>query len=182
MGDRLPALSEEDSAKLRGSFDFVGFNHYLILRIQSASSSKDSDHKLRDYYVDAAVQSSELTLNHALLSHSAFIPYTHRYEFGVVLASTVSEEELAAEPFYALLMQIHFWPLRRYCTVQRKTFSSCSTPARIDALVSCYRFVHATSTLMPCAAAGPHRVSSMGTGEDAGAPEAQLREPSGHDP
>lgn len=59
VGDRLPAFSAEDSAKLRGSFDFVGFNHYLILRVQSASEKKDSGHKWRDYYVDAAVQSTE---------------------------------------------------------------------------------------------------------------------------
>jgi len=41
VGDRLPALSMEDLARLSGSFDFVGFNHYLILRVQSLSK-KDS--------------------------------------------------------------------------------------------------------------------------------------------
>ena len=60
VGDRLPALSAEDSAKLRGSFDFVGFNHYLILRVRSSpEKKKDSGHRLGDYYVDAAVQSTE---------------------------------------------------------------------------------------------------------------------------
>ncbi|XP_062199058.1 beta-glucosidase 32-like [Phragmites australis] len=54
VGDRLPRLAEEESAKVRGSFDFVGFNHYLILRVQSAEI--DSAQKLGDYYVDAAVQ------------------------------------------------------------------------------------------------------------------------------
>ncbi|XP_066397533.1 beta-glucosidase 32-like [Miscanthus floridulus] len=56
VGDRLPALSAEDSAKLRGSFDFVGFNHYLILRVRSSPEKKDSGRRLGDYYVDAAVQ------------------------------------------------------------------------------------------------------------------------------
>jgi beta-glucosidase len=53
VGDRLPALSVEDSAKLRWSFDFVGFNHYLILRVRSSSEKKDSGQRLGDYYVDA---------------------------------------------------------------------------------------------------------------------------------
>ena len=58
VGDRLPALSTEDLARLSGSFDFVGFNHYLILRVRS-SPEKDSGQRLGDYYVDAAVQSTE---------------------------------------------------------------------------------------------------------------------------
>ncbi|OEL29194.1 Beta-glucosidase 32 [Dichanthelium oligosanthes] len=56
VGDRLPRLSVEESARLRGSFDFVGFNHYLILRIESSEEKKDSGQKSRDYYVDAGVQ------------------------------------------------------------------------------------------------------------------------------
>ncbi|TVU08773.1 hypothetical protein EJB05_42185 [Eragrostis curvula] len=54
VGDRLPRLSAEESAKVRGSFDFVGFNHYIVMRIRSAET--DSGWKPRDYYVDAAVQ------------------------------------------------------------------------------------------------------------------------------
>jgi beta-glucosidase len=33
VGDRLPHLAAEESARVRGSFDFVGFNHYLIMRV-----------------------------------------------------------------------------------------------------------------------------------------------------
>ncbi|KAL6655258.1 hypothetical protein ACP70R_006084 [Stipagrostis hirtigluma subsp. patula] len=54
VGDRLPALTAAEAAQVRGSFDFVGINHYLILRVRSAEAGANP--KLRDYYVDAAVQ------------------------------------------------------------------------------------------------------------------------------
>ncbi|KAL6846781.1 hypothetical protein ACP4OV_024229 [Aristida adscensionis] len=53
VGDRLPVLKLEESEKVRGSFDFVGFNHYLIMRVQADINSRQ---KFRDYYVDAAIQ------------------------------------------------------------------------------------------------------------------------------
>ncbi|CAN6167615.1 unnamed protein product [Urochloa humidicola] len=58
VGDRLPRLSAQESARVRGSFDFVGFNHYLIIRVRSSGEEEeeDSGHKWKDYYVDAAVQ------------------------------------------------------------------------------------------------------------------------------
>ena len=59
VGDRLPRLSAEESAAVRGAFDFVGFNHYLILRVRSAGEEEDSGQRPRDYYVDAAVQGNE---------------------------------------------------------------------------------------------------------------------------
>ena len=60
VGGRLPRLSAEESAAVRGSFDFVGFNHYLILRVRSSGEEEeDSGQRSRDYYVDAAVQGNE---------------------------------------------------------------------------------------------------------------------------
>ncbi|XP_044382128.1 beta-glucosidase 32 [Triticum aestivum] len=61
VGRRLPALPAPESAKVRGSFDFIGFNHYLIMRARSIDTS--SGQEPRDYYVDAAVQnpSSDIT-------------------------------------------------------------------------------------------------------------------------
>lgn len=56
VGDRLPRLSAEESALARGSFDFVGVNHYLIVRIRS---SPEEEEEPKDYYVDAGVQSNE---------------------------------------------------------------------------------------------------------------------------
>jgi beta-glucosidase len=52
-GSRLPGLTMEQSKKVSGSFDFVGFNHYpdtLTRADESAFSLKQ-----RDYYADAAV-------------------------------------------------------------------------------------------------------------------------------
>ncbi|RCV12447.1 hypothetical protein SETIT_2G270500v2 [Setaria italica] len=58
VGDRLPRLSAEESARARGSFDFVGFNHYLILRVRSSAEEEE----LKDYYVDAGVQNPLLAI------------------------------------------------------------------------------------------------------------------------
>ncbi|KAJ1290379.1 hypothetical protein BS78_02G238500 [Paspalum vaginatum] len=55
VGDRLPRLSVAESARARGSFDFVVFNHYLILRVRSAERDEASQEP-RDHYADAAVQ------------------------------------------------------------------------------------------------------------------------------
>lgn len=41
VGNRLLALSVEVLVKVCGSFDFVGFNHYLILRVR-VFGKKDS--------------------------------------------------------------------------------------------------------------------------------------------
>ncbi|CAN6182926.1 unnamed protein product, partial [Urochloa humidicola] len=50
-------LSVEESTRVRGSFDFVGFNHYLIIRVRSSGEEEDDPgQKFRDYYVDAGVQ------------------------------------------------------------------------------------------------------------------------------
>jgi beta-glucosidase len=57
VGARLPALTAPESEKIRGSFDFVGFNHYLILRVRSIHA--DSIQNPVDYYVDAAVESND---------------------------------------------------------------------------------------------------------------------------
>jgi beta-glucosidase len=57
VGARLPALTAAESEKIRGSFDFVGFNHHLILRVRSIHA--DSIQNPVDYYVDAAVESND---------------------------------------------------------------------------------------------------------------------------
>ncbi|KAM0838766.1 hypothetical protein ACQ4PT_060750 [Festuca glaucescens] len=54
VGDRLPALTAQESEKVHGSFDFIGFNHYLIMRVRSIDT--DSSQNPVDYYGDAAVQ------------------------------------------------------------------------------------------------------------------------------
>ncbi|KAE8776441.1 Beta-glucosidase 6 [Hordeum vulgare] len=51
VGARLPDFTAEQSQKLPGSFDFVGFNHYIVVRARAHESAFDL--KQRDYYADA---------------------------------------------------------------------------------------------------------------------------------
>uniref|UniRef100_A0A0E0M394 4-hydroxy-7-methoxy-3-oxo-3,4-dihydro-2H-1,4-benzoxazin-2-yl glucosidebeta-D-glucosidase n=1 Tax=Oryza punctata TaxID=4537 RepID=A0A0E0M394_ORYPU len=48
VGDRLPSITASDSEKIRGSFDFIGINHYFVVFVQSSDANYDQ--KLRDYY------------------------------------------------------------------------------------------------------------------------------------
>ncbi|KAF3338343.1 beta-glucosidase 31-like protein [Carex littledalei] len=54
VGSRLPSLSEEDSRRVKGSFDFVGFNHYSVWYVQADTSQLENP--VRDYMLDAAVK------------------------------------------------------------------------------------------------------------------------------
>uniref|UniRef100_A0A0E0ETQ4 4-hydroxy-7-methoxy-3-oxo-3,4-dihydro-2H-1,4-benzoxazin-2-yl glucosidebeta-D-glucosidase n=1 Tax=Oryza meridionalis TaxID=40149 RepID=A0A0E0ETQ4_9ORYZ len=56
VGARLPSITASDSEKIRGSFDFIGINHYNVIFVQSIDTD---DQKLRDYYVDAGVQGED---------------------------------------------------------------------------------------------------------------------------
>ncbi|KAF0914116.1 hypothetical protein E2562_026512 [Oryza meyeriana var. granulata] len=53
VGSRLPSITASQSEKIRGSFDFIGINHYFVVRVQC---DEGNGPKLRDYYVDAGVQ------------------------------------------------------------------------------------------------------------------------------
>ncbi|XP_020089298.1 beta-glucosidase 31-like [Ananas comosus] len=61
VGSRLPSFSKEESKRLRGSFDFIGFNHYIVFYVQADLSTLNL--KERDYYADAAVKLSLLNGN-----------------------------------------------------------------------------------------------------------------------
>lgn len=54
VGSRLPSLSEEDSRRVKGSFDFVGFNHYVVFYVEADMSQLEK--QVRDYKLDAAVK------------------------------------------------------------------------------------------------------------------------------
>uniref|UniRef100_A0ACD5XZX4 Uncharacterized protein n=1 Tax=Avena sativa TaxID=4498 RepID=A0ACD5XZX4_AVESA len=54
VGDRLPSFTAQESEKVCESFDFVGFNHYLIMRVRSIGTG--SSQNPVDYYGDAAVE------------------------------------------------------------------------------------------------------------------------------
>ncbi|KAE8800751.1 Beta-glucosidase 6 [Hordeum vulgare] len=51
VGARLPDFTAEQSKKLHGSFDFAGFNHYLVVRARAHESAFNM--KQRDYYAYA---------------------------------------------------------------------------------------------------------------------------------
>nr|XP_043635777.1 beta-glucosidase 11-like [Erigeron canadensis] len=51
-GNRIPSFTKLESERIKGSFDFVGINHYSILYIQDNPSSLETD--VRDVAVDMA--------------------------------------------------------------------------------------------------------------------------------
>ncbi|KAK3123234.1 hypothetical protein QOZ80_8AG0626880 [Eleusine coracana subsp. coracana] len=53
-GSRLPTLTDEVSARVRGSFDFVGINHYGALEVEADLSQLKQT--LRDYTADTAAK------------------------------------------------------------------------------------------------------------------------------
>ena len=54
VGSRLPSFTAEELKRVQGSFDFVGFNHYIAVYVKADLSQLD--HSLRDYMGDAAVK------------------------------------------------------------------------------------------------------------------------------
>nr|CAB3453926.1 unnamed protein product [Digitaria exilis] len=53
VGSRLPSFTDEERKQVKGCFDFVGFNHYMVIYVKADLSRLDQ--KLRDYMFDAAV-------------------------------------------------------------------------------------------------------------------------------
>lgn len=53
---RLPSFSKEESKRLKGSFDFIGFNHYTAFYVESSTSHYDKNE--RDYVRDVAAKIS----------------------------------------------------------------------------------------------------------------------------
>uniref|UniRef100_A0A0E0M390 4-hydroxy-7-methoxy-3-oxo-3,4-dihydro-2H-1,4-benzoxazin-2-yl glucosidebeta-D-glucosidase n=2 Tax=Oryza punctata TaxID=4537 RepID=A0A0E0M390_ORYPU len=54
VGSRLPSFTDEESKRILGSYDFVGFNHYVAIFVRADLSKLDQS--LRDYMDDAAVK------------------------------------------------------------------------------------------------------------------------------
>ncbi|CAM0952362.1 unnamed protein product [Alopecurus aequalis] len=57
VGARLPALTAEQSKQVSGSFDFIGINQYLVIRVQAEESAFNL--KQRDFYADAATSQNQ---------------------------------------------------------------------------------------------------------------------------
>ncbi|KAG8057364.1 hypothetical protein GUJ93_ZPchr0002g25112 [Zizania palustris] len=54
VGSRLPTFTDKESKRVLGSFDFVGFNHYIVISVKADLSKLDQS--LRDYMADSAVK------------------------------------------------------------------------------------------------------------------------------
>lgn len=54
VGTRIPVFTEHESGLVKGSFDFLGVNHYTATRIKDNPSSLKMD--IRDFNADIAVQ------------------------------------------------------------------------------------------------------------------------------
>jgi beta-glucosidase len=57
VGSRLPVLSDEDSRRIKGSYDFIGLNHYATIPVQADMSQLEN--QFRDYIHDVAVKISK---------------------------------------------------------------------------------------------------------------------------
>ncbi|KAJ3699882.1 hypothetical protein LUZ61_003587 [Rhynchospora tenuis] len=56
VGSRLPAFTKGQSKRMKGSFDFIGLNHYITLYVMDYSNKTNSGP--RDYAADTMVQTS----------------------------------------------------------------------------------------------------------------------------
>jgi beta-glucosidase/6-phospho-beta-glucosidase/beta-galactosidase len=65
VGSRLPTFTDEEAARVRGSFDFVGFNHYIVVYVKADLGRLDD--QVRDYMGDAAVKYDSKNLSRAFL-------------------------------------------------------------------------------------------------------------------
>jgi beta-glucosidase len=66
VGSRLPSFTDEEAKRVKGSFDFVGFNHYFAIYVKADLSRLDE--KVRDYMADAAVAYDSKNLRALLLA------------------------------------------------------------------------------------------------------------------
>ncbi|KAJ1690384.1 hypothetical protein LUZ63_014539 [Rhynchospora breviuscula] len=66
-GSRLPIFTEEESSRVKGSFDFIGINHYYYLLVQDDPSQLENP--VRDYTRDAAVKTPSFGRLHKKAYH-----------------------------------------------------------------------------------------------------------------
>ena len=71
VGSRLPSFTGEELKRVLGSFDFVGFNHYIALYVKADLSKLDDE--LRDYMGDAAVKYESKNSNNLKSYHVLYV-------------------------------------------------------------------------------------------------------------
>ena len=62
VGSRLPSFTYAESSQVKGSFDFIGVNHYITMYVKDNPSSVNTED--RDAMADMAVQLTSMFLTH----------------------------------------------------------------------------------------------------------------------
>ena len=62
VGSRLPSFTYAESSQVKGSFDFIGVNHYITMYVNNNPSSLNMED--RDVLADMAVQFTSMFLTH----------------------------------------------------------------------------------------------------------------------
>nr|BAO04173.1 hypothetical protein [Delphinium grandiflorum] len=75
VGSRLPSFTKDESKLLKGSFDFIGLNHYFTVYIQDKPRSTRKSN-LGDYISDMSVK---LSFTHDVMPPGPFIPTSTPY-------------------------------------------------------------------------------------------------------
>ncbi|KAF5931375.1 hypothetical protein HYC85_032248 [Camellia sinensis] len=78
VGTRLPAFTKIESEQVKGSFDFIGANHYITIYTKDKSSSLKMD--TRDFNADMAVELiRQRTWKNATLSDPGRVKYIQSF-------------------------------------------------------------------------------------------------------
>ena len=64
VGSRLPAFTYAESSQVKGSFDFLGVNHYNTLSVKDNPSSLKTEDG--DVFADMAVQLASMLLTYSI--------------------------------------------------------------------------------------------------------------------
>lgn len=62
VGSRMPVFTTAESNRIKGSFDFLGVNHYITLYAKDNSSSLKIIE--RDFFADMAIEFSSMLLKY----------------------------------------------------------------------------------------------------------------------
>uniref|UniRef100_A0A7N2LT82 Uncharacterized protein n=1 Tax=Quercus lobata TaxID=97700 RepID=A0A7N2LT82_QUELO len=78
VGSRLPSFTYAESSQVKGSFDFIGVNHYITMYVNDNPSSLNMED--RDVLADMAVQfTSQRTRCNSTLEDWPRVKYLHAY-------------------------------------------------------------------------------------------------------
>ena len=110
VGARLPDFTAEQSKKLPGSFDFVGFNHYLVVRARAHDNAFNM--KQRDYYADAYAIASKYQVLRIRCSHLSL--------FEKCVITDASQPHLTNMHHFLAWVQIHSTISKRYLYINHK--------------------------------------------------------------